>query len=77
MAVAKSHRQLVDKDGLAEHLGISRRTVESWTYQRAIPFVRISPRCVRYDLVEIDAWLADRAVPVGGTGARKAGRHAS
>ncbi len=64
--------RIVSKDGLAEHIDISPRTVEKWTRERRIPFIRISPKCVRYDLDAIDELLAERTVPIGGTGARKA-----
>ncbi len=64
--------RLTDKAGLAEYLNISPRTVETWTFQRRIPFVRVSPRCVRYDLDAIDRILHERTIPVGGS--RKAGR---
>ncbi len=68
--MARAHTHLVGKDELAERLAISPRTIEKWVGQRRIPFVRIGGRCVRFDLAEIDSWLADRSVPVGGVGRR-------
>ena len=65
--------RVVDKLALAEHIHVSPRTIEKWTQERKIPFIRLGHRCVRYDLDEIEALLADKSVPVGGTGARKKG----
>ena len=58
--------QFVDKNAAGELLGVSPRTIEKWTQRREIPFIRISHRCVRYDLAELAEWARRRAVPVGG-----------
>ena len=55
-----------DKNTAAALLGVSPRTIEKWTQRREIPFIRISHRCVRYDLAELAEWARQRAVPVGG-----------
>jgi len=34
-------------------LGVSRKTVERWTYQRIIPSYSFSPRCLRFDPSEV------------------------
>jgi hypothetical protein len=49
-------RRLLTKRGLAEFLGVTVRTVE--TYQRrGLPYFRLGPRRNRYDLVMVRQWL--------------------
>lgn len=55
-----------DKFAVAEMLDVSPRTVEAWTQRRLIPHVRVSHRCVRYRLDEIETWFETHHVPVGG-----------
>ena len=68
MQEPKNHqcRQLVDKDYLSEIMGVSPRTVENWVRRREIPFIKVGRNLLRFDLDEIDAWIAERAVPIGG-----------
>lgn len=46
----------IDKDALARHLGLSRRTIDNWL-QRGMPHLKRGARRVRFDLREIEAWL--------------------
>ena len=46
---------LVTKDVVAKAASVSPRTIENWMGQRRIPYVRLSPRCVRF---RINAVLA-------------------
>ncbi len=46
----------IDKDALARHLGLSRRTIDNWL-QRGMPHLKLGARRVRFDLREIEAWL--------------------
>ena len=68
MQEPKNHqcRQLVDKDYLSEIMGVSPRTVENWVRRREIPFIKVGRNLLRFDLDEIDAWIAERVVPIGG-----------
>ena len=50
--------QLVTSRELAKMLSVSHRTIESWGSYRGLPKVKISCRCVRYDPVQVMAWLA-------------------
>ena len=58
--------EIVTKVGAAEILKVSPRTVEKWTQERRIPFLKISHRCVRYDGAELAKWARSHRVPVGG-----------
>lgn len=56
---ANAKPQLLTKRDLAEYLGVTPRTVE--TYQRqGLPFYRLGARRNRYDLVAIRRWLEAR-----------------
>ena len=46
----------VNKQRLAEHLGVSARTVENWTSKRRIPHVRLG-KILRFKLQEVDEHL--------------------
>jgi predicted DNA-binding transcriptional regulator AlpA len=55
--------ELRDIDWLMSRLGItSRGTVHCWIHRRQIPYVRIAPRSVRFDPVEIERWIESRRV---------------
>jgi len=71
MPSQKDRPRYATKAELALRYSLSERTIEKWTQQRKIPFVRLSARCVRYDIAALDAMMEENTVPVGGTG-RKA-----
>ena len=43
-------------------LGVKRGTLYSWVSRRAIPFVRLSPRMIRFRRTDLDEWLNSRSV---------------
>ena len=47
------YENLVSGDELARRLGVSRKSVERWTYQRIIPSYAFGPRCLRFDPGEV------------------------
>jgi excisionase family DNA binding protein len=70
MGVAASERvtgsagePLLDIDGLATRLGVSARFVRRLVEERRVPFVKVG-RLVRFDPVEVEAWItASRVAP--------------
>ncbi len=50
----------------AKHIGVPAGTLRSMVSRRQVPHIRISARVVVFDLEQLDAWLADRTVAVGG-----------
>ncbi len=50
--------------------GLCRGTLYALVHERRIPHVRLSPRLVRFRRADLDRWMAERAVPVGGERAR-------
>ena len=48
---------LVKKKVVARAASVSCRSVENWMRQKRIPFVRLSPRCVRFHLPSVIAAL--------------------
>jgi hypothetical protein len=54
---------LVDQVEAARVIGVLPRTLEGWRLRGYGPrFVRISPRCVRYRLKDIEKWLSKQVV---------------
>ena len=41
----------------AEFLGVKRGTLYSWVSRNRIPYIRYGPRCVRFDLNELQDWI--------------------
>jgi excisionase family DNA binding protein len=54
---------LIDITELERRTAIKQATLRKYVVQRKIPFVKIG-RLVRFDLPEIEAWIAERKVPV-------------
>lgn len=42
---------------LAHYLGISPKTIYGYTYRGIIPFEKVGPRLIRFDLEKIDQWI--------------------
>ena len=54
----------------ANYLGLSPRTLQQWRYLGRGPrFVRVSDRCIRYRMRDLDDWLASRLVETASTSA--------
>jgi len=54
-------RILLDEREAAAAYGLSPRTMQVWRARgEGPPHVRISNRCVRYRLSDLEAWAADR-----------------
>jgi len=49
-------------EDVADYLGVSIRTVRSWTAAGVIPHIRLPGRLVRFDRSAVDAWVASHAV---------------
>lgn len=48
---------LVTKGDLAEQLKLSVRSIDNLVQRKAIPIIRLSPRCVRFHLPSVSAAL--------------------
>jgi excisionase family DNA binding protein len=57
---------------VAKLTGFAEGTIRHFVSQRRIPFIRISPRCVRFRRSDIEAWLEGLLVLSGDVG-RKGG----
>lgn len=52
---------LLTEDQAAELLQLTPRTLQAWRYQGRGPrFVKISARAVRYQLPDLQSWIAER-----------------
>ena len=45
--------KLVKKAEVAEFFSVSVRTVDNWITRRVIPFIRVTPKTIRFDLDEV------------------------
>ena len=58
----------MDKDRLmkiqevAEYLNLSPKTIASMVYQKRIPHIKLSRRCLRFKKSDIDRWIAEKQV---------------
>ena len=54
-------RRYIDEFAAGEYLGLTARTLQQWRRDGVGPaYVRVSSRCVRYDVQVLDAWMAAR-----------------
>src|SRR6266850_64286 len=59
---------LLKRGQLARALNASCRSIDNWQRQRKIPFIRISPRCVRFHLPSVLAALRKFEIREAGRG---------
>ena len=52
-------KKIVDADGVAGYLSISKDGVYAMVHERKIPYFKVGRR-VRFDLVEVNSWLEQR-----------------
>jgi excisionase family DNA binding protein len=57
MMVRMTSPQRIDAKQLAERLGVSLRTVRTWTKDGRLPSHRVGPKLVRYDPDEVSEAL--------------------
>jgi excisionase family DNA binding protein len=66
---------LVRKQAVADYLGVTLRTVETWTKLRKIPSIRVGHKFIRYRLQDISQALRKRyGVEVANIAPWKGGR---
>ena len=57
---SKTIEPKIDTATLAAHFGVTPRCIQNWRDAGKIPFVRITARCIRYSLAEVEAALRER-----------------
>lgn len=55
-----SARRLLDVPAAAEYLGTTPDALRKLVQRRQIPFMRQGKRTLRFDIRQLDAWIADR-----------------
>jgi excisionase family DNA binding protein len=55
---AQLGRHFLSKQELALVVGVSPRTIDNWTAQKRIPFIRLSARLIKFNLERVKAALA-------------------
>ena len=64
MKGVESKNRFLNKKELAEYLGLSRFSIDSWVSQRTIPFIKMGRR-VLFDLRNIEDWVGrNKIIPV-------------
>jgi len=59
-------KRFLTRDEAARFLGLRPQTLANLTWQNAgPPYVRLSSRCIRYDLGELLSWMKAREVRPG------------
>jgi hypothetical protein len=56
---------ILDTNGAAKYLKLTVKTLEKWRWERRGPaFIRLSHKCVRYKVADLEKWLNSvRVVP--------------
>ncbi|MCM8771345.1 MAG: helix-turn-helix domain-containing protein [Candidatus Omnitrophica bacterium] len=55
--------RLITVEELAKYLNLNPHTIYIWVEQKKIPFIKIG-RMVRFDLIEIEEWLASKKTEI-------------
>lgn len=71
--VEKERPEFMDYRQAAEHLKLSKTTLQQYVSAGRIPHYKIGA-AVRFERTEMDAWMASKRVDKGGHGGRKNGR---
>ena len=54
---------LIDEKRAAEILGVKPRSLQAWRIRGGgPPYVKISAKCVRYRITDLEEWAAERVV---------------
>ena len=61
MRINKIEKRLLDIDGCAEYLGLSKATLYVWVCRRKIPYLKVG-KLVRFDVQKIDGWLRNKQI---------------
>lgn len=61
MTTTHPDRRLVDLPAVADHLGVTERHIRRLVAEQRVPFYKWG-HLLRFDLTEIDAWLATHRV---------------
>ena len=56
--LSRSVSKLLSKREVAQHLGVSPRTIDNWIADQRIPYLKLSPRVVRFDPNQVAGALA-------------------
>jgi hypothetical protein len=57
---------LLDAAGAARFLGLAEPTVRDMTYRRELPCVKVGPRGVRYQILDLIKWIEAHKRPATG-----------
>jgi excisionase family DNA binding protein len=53
-AKAAAVESLPDKHDIARRYKVTVRTVDRWTHDRLIPFIKLGPRCTRFKWADVE-----------------------
>jgi len=58
--------RLLTVEQVADYLSMTPAAVRHMVYRRQLPFIRLGAKRIRFDVAEIDAWLARQRVAAVG-----------
>lgn len=68
-------RHYLTSDEAADYFGISSATLRNWrTRGDGPPYIKINPRVIRYQLLELEAWMDTKPRLIASRDADKGGR---
>lgn len=53
-------QKLMNVSEVAEYLGVEKSTIYSWTFKKFIPHLKISEKCIKFDVDQIQKWLSKK-----------------
>lgn len=64
IAVTISVTELLNDEQAASLLGVEPRTLRLWRRTRALPFIKITSKIIRYRRTDLDGWLESNRVVI-------------
>jgi excisionase family DNA binding protein len=55
-------KRLLSIKETSEYLGISEKTLYNWVSQRKIPFVKLSHKCLKFDILQLDRIIKENSL---------------
>ncbi len=53
---------ILNEEQVSRLLGVQPRALREWRHDRGLPYIKITPKIIRYRRKDIDAWLDKKRV---------------
>jgi excisionase family DNA binding protein len=54
--------KLLEVEKAAKYLGVSEKTLYKWVTLKQIPYIKLSHKCLRFDMRDLDKWINEKKI---------------